>query len=334
MSTSQKQFRMVITDFITGSLEPEEKILGDLSTVEAYDALNEDELLGKIEDADAIMLYHNLALTQKNIARLKKCKLIVRCGAGFDNVDHAFARTRGIPVANIPDYGTEEVADSAIALMLTLTRGISFLNSRLRDKQGPWMYTQVVPLYRLRGRVFGIIGLGAIGTAAALRAKAMGMDVLFFDPYKQDGYDKALGIRRTHSLDELLAKSYVLSLHTPLTPQTRHIINAEALAKMQMGSYLVNTARGKLVDTAAIPDAIASGRLAGAGIDVLEAEPARDEDPLIKAWRDENHPAHHRVVINPHAAFYSVEGLMDMRIKGAENCRRAILGQPIRNVIN
>ncbi len=329
-----KSFKLVITDFITGSLAPEENIVGDLASIEACDALHEDALVGTIENADAIMLYHNLSLTQKTIARLTRCKLIVRCGVGFDNVDYRFARERGIPVANVPDYGTEEVADSAIGLMLTMVRGIHFLNSRLRAKQGPWMYTQVVPLNRLRGRVFGVVGLGRIGTATALRAKALGMDVRFYDPLKQDGTDKALGLRRVDTMSELLADSFVLSLHCPLTPQTRHLIDSRALSQMPVGSYLVNTARGAVVDTAAVPDAIASGRLAGAGIDVLEAEPARDDDALVRAWRDENHPAFHRVVINPHSAFYSEEGLMDMRIKGSDNCRRAILGQELRNIVN
>ena len=135
------------------------------------------------------MLYHNIAITKSTISRLKDCKLIVRCGVGYDNVDFVTARAHGIPVANVPDYGTEEVADSAIGLMLSLTRGINFLNNRLQRKAGDWSYMQVAPLVRLRGRVFGIIGLGRIGTAAAMRAKALGMDVAFYDPYKQDGFD-------------------------------------------------------------------------------------------------------------------------------------------------
>ena len=207
-------------------LEPEKRILGDMADVMAFDALDEDELRGKIEDADAIMVYHNLGLTRKTIERLEHCKLIVRCGVGYDNVDHALCRERGIPVANVPDYGTEEVADSAIGLMMALTRGISRMNSLLRDGIGPWMYTQVVPLHRLRGRVFGIVGLGRIGTAAALRAKALGMDVVFYDPYKPTGYEKALGIRRVDDVDELFAQSHVLSLHCPLTDETHHLVES------------------------------------------------------------------------------------------------------------
>src|SRR5207249_1032258 len=153
------------------------------------------------------------------IERLRHCKLIVRCGVGYDNVDYAFARQRGIPVANVPDYGTEEVADSAIGYTLALTRGIAFFNSRLRAGQGAWSYLQGVPVHRLRGRVFGIVGLGRIGSAAAGRARALGMDVAFFDPYKPDGYDRALGIRRVETLNDLLAQAHVLSLHCPLTSE-------------------------------------------------------------------------------------------------------------------
>src|SRR5947208_523045 len=193
--------RAVIADFQHGSLEVEQEILKDVATVEALDVHNESELWGRIEDADCIMVYHTLKVTRATIERLKNCKLIVRCGVGFDNVDRAFARGRGIPVANVPDYGTEEVADSAIGLTLALTRGIAFLNNRLQRKVGPWVYTPAAPLFRLRGRVFGVIGLGRIGTAAALRAKALGMDVAFYDPHKPDGYDKAIGVRRGEKLD-------------------------------------------------------------------------------------------------------------------------------------
>lgn len=325
---------VIIADFINDDLEPERRILDGCADVVALDAFSEDDLIGRIEHADAVMLYHNLAMTRKSIERLEQCKLIIRCGVGIDNVDGEFARSRGIDVSNIPDYGTEEVADSAIGMMLAMTRGFGFLNSRLRAGEGDWMYSQVAPLHRLRGRVFAIIGLGRIGTAAAIRAKAIGMDVMFFDPYKPDGYGKSLGIRRAGSLDELLECAFVLSVHCPLTGETRGMINAATISQMSPGSYLVNTARGAIVDTSAIPDAIADGRLAGAAIDVLENEPPGDDDSLVVTWRDPDHPAHHRVIINPHSAFYCEEGLMEIRTKAATACRCAIEGQPVRNIVN
>jgi D-3-phosphoglycerate dehydrogenase/C-terminal binding protein len=329
-----QQRKVVITDFLRDGLEPERKILGDVARPEWLGASDEEQLIGRIEDADAIMMYHDLTISRRTIERLEHCKLIVRCGVGIDNVDHAFARQRGIPVGNIPDYGSEEVADTAIGMMLALTRGISLLNSRLRAGLGPWYYTQAVPLRRLRGQVFGIVGLGRIGSAVAARAKALGMNVVFVDPFRDDGWDKALGIRRVETLPELLRQSMVVSVHCPLTEQTRSMIDARAIEQMPMGSYLINTARGAIVDTTAIPDAIVSGRLAGAGIDVLPKEPPGDDDPFYAAWRNPEHPAHHRVLINPHSAFYSEEGLLEMRTKGAESCRRALLGLPMRNIVN
>ena len=315
-------------------LDQELRILGDLAEVVALNAFSEDDLVGRIEDADAVMLYHFIGLSARTLQRLERCKLIVRCGVGYDNVDHRLARERGITVANVPDYGTEDVADSAIGMMLTLMRGIHYLNSRLQQGRGPWVYTQVQPVYRLRGRVFGIVGLGRIGTAAALRAKALGMDVAFYDPYVPQGRDKSLGVRSVESLEELLGQADVVSLHCPLTPETKHLINRQTIAQMRPGAFLVNTARGGAVEVLAVLDAVTSGHLRGAAIDVLEVEPPLDDHPLIVAWRDPNHPAHDRIILNPHSAFYSEEGLLDMRIKSSQNCRRVLLGQKPYNVVN
>jgi D-3-phosphoglycerate dehydrogenase/C-terminal binding protein len=161
------------------------------------------------------------------------------------------------------------------------------------------------------------------------------MDVAFYDPYVPDGQDKAIGgLRRFEDLGDMLGEAYVVSLHCYLSEDTHRIIDKDAITAMPKGSYLINTARGALVDTSAIPDAVASGRLAGAGIDVLEIEPPPDDDPLIQAWRDPNHPAHHRVIVNPHSAFYSEQGIMDIRVKASQACLRALEGKPLRNVVN
>jgi D-3-phosphoglycerate dehydrogenase/C-terminal binding protein len=329
-----EEYCVAIADFITDDLEPERGILGQTAQVVAFDARREEDLLGQIENVDAIVLYHAISITRMTIERLTRCKLIVRGGVGYDNVDWRAAREHNIPVATVPDYGSEEVADTAIGMTLALTRGIHLQNSLLRAGKGVWDYTNVVPLTRLRGSVFGIVGLGRIGSAVALRAKALGMDVVFYDPYKPDGYDRTLGIRRVETLDELLAQCMVVSIHCPHTEETRGMIDARALARMPPGSYLVNTARGAIVDTAVVPEALASGRLAGTGIDVLPQEPPAADDPLLAAWRDPNHAAHQRLILNPHSAFYSEEGLLDIRTKSAEACRRAIVGEPLRNVVN
>ncbi len=189
-------------------------------------------------------------------------------------------------------------------------------------------------MFRLRGRVLGIIGIGRIGTAAALRAKALGMNVMYFDPHVPKGIDKALGIREAETLEELLQASHVVSLHCPHTPETHHFIHRENIRWMQSGSYLINTARGAVVDILAVLDAVTTGHLSGAGIDVLEIEPPPPDHPLVRAWRDPAHPAHDRIILNPHAAFYTEEGAREMRAKGSRNCRRVLLGQTPHNVIN
>lgn len=325
--------KVVVCDFIAEPLDIERRILGELADVVALEAQSEAELAGKLEDADAIMLYHIARIGASTIRKLKRCRLIVRCGVGFDNVDLEAAAGCGIPVANIPDYGTEDVADTALAMALNLARGIQFQNSRLRRGEGPWSYTQVQPLHRLRGRVFGIVGIGRIGMATALRAKAFGFEVMFYDPYVPQGADKALGIQRVETLEDLLGQAHIISLHCPLSEETHHLINRETLRHVQPGSYLVNTARGGVVDAQALLEAITAGQLAGVGLDVLEGEPPTANNPLIRAWRDSNHPAHDRLIVNPHSAFYSEEGLLDMRVKGSRNCRRVLIGEKPFNLI-
>ena len=326
--------QVIITDFLNDDLVPERRIFGDLAEVVALNAFEEDELIGRIEEADAVLVYHFLGLCADSINRLRNCRIIVRCGVGFDNVDRAAARAKGIPVCNVPDYGTEDVADSAIGMMLSLTRGIHFLNSRLRRGEGTWTHDQAAPLYRLRGRTLGILGIGRIGTATALRAKALGMDVAYYDPYAPQGRDKSLGIRWVETLEELLGQSHVVSAHCPLSPETKHLLNDRTIALMPRGSYLVNTSRGGVVDVLAVLRALERGHLAGAGIDVLDTEPPSPDHPLVQGWRDANHPAHDRLILNPHAAFYSEEGLMAMRVKGALNVRRVLEGKEPFNVVN
>jgi D-3-phosphoglycerate dehydrogenase/C-terminal binding protein len=325
--------KVVITDLIADELTPEREVLDGVARVEALGASREEELVGRIEDADAVMVYV-LNLTRRTIERLERCRIIVRCGVGYDKIDGAFARERGIPLAHVPDYCTEEVADSALAAMLALTRGLTFQSSRLQASAAPWSFREAGSLRRLRGRALGLVGLGRIGTATAMRARAFGLDVAYYDPYKPLGFDKALGLRRVDTLEDLVRSSWILSLHCPLTPETRGMIDARILSLMPSGAYLVNTARGAVLDTAAIPAAVESGQLAGVALDVLEHEPPAEDDPLIRAWRDPRHPAHWRVLLTPHSAFYSEESPREARTKGALTCRRALAGELITSIVN
>jgi C-terminal binding protein len=326
--------KVIVTDFITEPLTVERSVLDGVAEVIALDARREEELDGRIEEADAIMIYHYLRLDRSRIERLGNCRIIARPGVGYDNIDIVAARERGIPVCNVPDYGTEEVADSALGMALSLSRGMHFLNSRLRRGIGDWTVEQAAPIPRLRGRVFGVIGCGRIGSATALRAKAFGFDVVIYDPHIPDGVEKALGVRRVDRVGSLIEQGHIVSLHCPLTPETRGMIGAAEIARMPKGSFLVNTARGGVVDTVAVVDALASGHLAGAGIDVLEQEPPALDSPVLRAWRDPSHPAHDRLLLNPHSAFYCDEGSDEFRVKASREVLRALRGEPLRNLVN
>lgn len=312
---------VVLTDAVA---EPgvEVKVLDDLADLVLLRTNDEAEVAARAAEADALLVFHTIKLTERCIARLGRCKGIVRCGVGFDNVDLRAAGERGIVVCNVPDYGAEEVADHALMLLLATARRLLPADRLIRE--GAWDTTAVFGAPRLRGRTLGLVGCGRIGTAMALRAKALGMRVVAYDPYRPDGLDKALGIERAYRLDELLPRAEFLSLHCPHTSETRHLLNDRTLALLPAGAYVINTARGPVVDLDALLRALESGRVAFAGLDVFEREPLDDE-------RLRRHP---RVVLTPHAAFYSVEGWDEMRRKGAQEARRLLLGEPVRNPVN
>ena len=241
---------------------------------------------------------------------------------GFNNVDRAAAAKHGVIVCNVPDYGTEEVADHAIMLLLALARKLLTSDAAIRAGGGDYRTASGTP--RLRGRTLGVVGCGRIGTATALRAKAFGLDVVFYDPLVPQGVDKAVGIRRVFRLEELLEQSHFVSLHCYLDQTTHHLIDAKALGRMRPDAFLINTARGPVVDQAALVEALDSGRLAGAGLDVVEREPLDDD-------RLRHHP---HVILTPHSAFYSIEGFVELRTKAAEEIRRILLGEPPRNSVS
>jgi len=312
---------VVVTDHLA-EIGVERDILDAVAEVKLLQTDDERDVARAAAEADALLVFHTIKLGEATVAALGHCRGIVRAGVGYDNVDLSAAGRHGIVVCNVPDYGTEEVADHALLLLLALARRLLPAHQAIRA--GNWSVTTVFGTPRLRGRTLGIVGCGRIGTAMALRAKALGMDVLFFDPYKADGLDKALGIERVYRLDDLLPRAEFLSLHCPLTRETHHLVNAATLARLPAGAYVINTARGPCVDVPALCDALDSGHIAYAALDVVEREPLDDE-------RLRQHP---RVLLTPHTAFYSVEGFREMRAKGAEEARRLVLGEPVRNPVN
>jgi len=325
-------FKVRITDYLTPPVKIEEDALAGLADVECLMSLGPDDLVGRINDSDGVILYHQTSIPRRVIDVLDRCQVIVRGGVGFDAVDLEAAGKKGIIVCNVPDYGVDEVADHAIALMMACNRGLLLADRRLRSRLEPWDYHSAEPVFRLSEATIGIVGLGRIGTATALRAKALKMRVLACDPYLRPGIEKAIGVERV-DLDTLLAASDVVSLHVPLTDETRHMINATTLAKMKPEAFLINTARGDVVNVDDLADALESRRIGGAGIDVLPTEPPPENLRLIKLWRRTEEPFVN-LVITAHCAFYSESAFVEVRTKAVQEVARVLRREKPLNCVN
>ena len=300
----------------------EKQILGKIAHAKYFLISTETDLSPEALNADAIILWQNTKVTEQIMAKMVNCRVIVRNGVGYDTVDIDAAARLGIPVCNVPDYGTEEVADHAIALAMAQVRQLFPLNQEA--KQLGWKLHIKDKLRRLSTLTFGIVGLGRIGTACALRAKALGFRVMFHDPYLPPGAHKAVGVERADSLPELLKQADVLSLHTPLTDETKYLIAEKELALMKPTAYVVNTSRGAVIKKKAILNALRKGTIAGAGLDVIEDEP-------LKTRAEAKTP---NLIATCHAAFCSVEGMVEMRTTSARIAKQAIQGRPLDNVVN
>lgn len=269
------------------------------------------------------------------VPHLKKCRIIVRNGVGYDNVDLELCGKAGIAVCNVPDYGTTEVADTAIAMMLAFARGTAIYDAALReDPTANWTHTHNVTARRLRGATYGVIGMGRIGTASALRARAFGMNVVFYDPQLSIGSELSFGFTRAAELEDLLKVADVISIHAPLTAETKGMINADAVAKMKPGVYMISTARGPICDTAALLEGLKSNRILAVGLDVLPSEPATLADPLVAAWRANESWIKGRVLLGPHSGFYSPDGLTDLRTKAAQTACMYLKDNKLINCVN
>ena len=273
-------------------------------------------------------------IAEDNLSKLKKCRILVTPKVGFDNIDiEKFARI-GIPVCNVPDYGTQDVADHAMGLLLSLMKGINRYDHILRKNPTSWAQMDHPLAFRLSAAKIGVVGLGRIGTAMTLRCKAFGMDVSFYDPYKTSGSDLALNIKRAESLEELFANSDIITLHVPLTEETRDLIDAKVLSHAKSSLVLINAARGEVLDIDALHDAIKSGQIAGAGLDVLPEEPLNMDRPLISAWVNEEDWIKDRVLITPHSAFYTPQSVYDMRTKGVTVALKYLRTGRLENCVN
>src|SRR5204863_7302254 len=264
-----------------------------------------------------------------------RLRAIVRMGVGYDKIARPAASARNILVCNVPDYGTTEVADHAIALAVSLRRGVILYHERQRqDPPAPWGPVKGELIRRFGVQTFGIVGLGRIGTAVALRARAFGFRVTFYDPHLPNGAELALGIGRAATLEDLLRQTDVLSIHAPLTPETSGMLGKEQLALLRPGAVVVNDARGPILDLDALAELLRSEHIAGAGLDVLPQEPPVEPIPeLLRAYRAREPWLDGRLIITPHSAFFTPEAWDDIRLKSAETMRAAMVGPRPQNVI-
>lgn len=314
--------RIVITDCDHDSIAIEQAV-ADAAGVELVLAQcrTEEDVIAAAAGADAIVVQY-APITDRVLAALPQLKAIGRYGVGVDTLDVEAATARGVAVCNVPDYGTEDVSDHAIALAVSLARGITRLDRGTR--RGEHSLLPVQPLHRISTRVFGVVGLGLIGAATARKAKGLGYTVIGSDPLAEIGTTTADGVA-VIGFEEVISRADVVSLHVPLNSHTHHLINAGVLAQMKRGAVLVNTCRGGVVDTAAVADALASGQLYGAGLDVFEEEPLALTSALIGC---EN------AVLTPHAAWYSEESYAELKRRTVENVIEVCAGRMPRNVMN
>lgn len=307
---------IAVTDSPFPSLEPVTTALARLDPeLRLAKSASPEDILAVARDADAIIVCY-ARLSGDVLRQLTRCKVIGRTGLGVDNIDLPAAKERGITVTYVPDYCLHEVSDHAIALLLALARKIVFANKLVQS--GRWELPPLVPIRRLTGQVLGLIGFGNIPRRVAPKAQAFGLKVVTYDPYVPQEQLTAAGVEGV-SFDRLLELSDFISVHAPLTPETRGLLNAAAFAKMKKGVLVINTARGPLIDEAALVAALDAGQVGGAALDVVAVEPLAKDSPLL--GRD-------NVILTPHTAFYSVEALQELQSKAATDVARVLNGEP------
>ncbi|MEM6354119.1 MAG: C-terminal binding protein [Pseudomonadota bacterium] len=313
--------KVVITDYVWETLDVEERLLGDLATLNPMKVKTEDAFLDAAEDCDALLNTYAGPITERSMARMGNCKIIARYGIGVDTIDLDAATEAGIIVTNNPSYCVEEVADHAMALLLSAARKTAYLDRRVRA--GHWAVMDARPLRRLSTTTIGLIGYGNIAREMAKRAAGFGMEVLWSDPFVEEGNFDTPG--RKVSLDELYASADFISVHAPLVPSTRGLLGADAFRAMKPSAVVVNCSRGPIIDTAALVAALDAGEIAGAALDTTDPEPLPQDNPLH--GRD-------NVILNPHAAWYSVEAFEGLQHGAPGEVARVLRGERPVNIVN
>ena len=316
---TDKRLKVVVTDCDHPSVNIERRVLSEINPEFVLAKCNtEDEVMEAAGDADGIINQY-APITRRVIESLKRCRVIARYGVGVDNIDVEAATEYGIIVANVPDYCVDEVSTHAMALILACARGVTLLDRKIREKK--WDFTLVKPLFRTQGKTLGLFGLGKIGRAVAQKASGFGFEIIAYDPYVSK---VNTGIELVE-FSKLLSDSDFISIHAPLTVETRHSFGEDELRSMRKTAYLINTARGAIIDEKALYKALKERWIAGAALDVMEKEPPDWENSLLKL---------DNIIITSHISFYSEESYVELKTKTAEAVLSVLKGGLPRAIVN
>jgi D-3-phosphoglycerate dehydrogenase len=315
-------YTVVVTDYGFPDLKEEEGVLlpmgAELVTGQCKTA---EEVLRLAKQADAIIT-ERAPITKEVIDSLERCKIIVRYGVGVDNVDIEAAKARNIPVVNVPDYGTGEVADHAMSLLLSSVRKIPQIVAQVR--RGVWQTTPCRPIMGLQGKTLGLAGFGNIGKDVAKRAQSFGINTIGYDPYVQEPVFEQMNTQKV-DWHELLEKSDMISVHLPLTGDTKHIFNQAAFERMKSTAFLINTSRGAVIHTESLIEALTNNQIAGAALDVLEQQPISPDSPLLKI---------EQCFITSHCAWYSESSVNRLQRHAALEVKRILTGERPKHIVN
>ena len=316
------KYKVLMTDYAWPSVEPERQVLKEIGAeLIVAESGTEAEFIDLAPQVDGILTCW-LHVTTAVVEAAQQCKVIGRCGIGLDNIDVERATALGMVVTNVPAYCIDEVSDHTMALLLTCARKITLLDQAV--KNGNWTRDVGPPMRRLRGQKLGIIGFGKIGKAIVPKAKAFGLEILVYSPRANEQIAQAHGVTVV-DFPQLLAESDFITIHAPLTPETQGLLNEEAFHQMKPTAYILNTARGGIIETDALYSAFTKGEIAGAGLDVLAEEPPRSDEPLL---------ASENVTLTPHAAFTSEESIYDLEVTAAAEVARVLTGRMPESVVN
>lgn len=319
-----KKYRVILTDYRYESIQPFFDVYNNYPDIEfvPLQLHSKEDIMRETEFADAVQC-HFEKIDADVIANLKNCKVIARSAVGVDNIDLNAASKNRIPVTNVPDYCTEEVSNHAMILILNCAKRMNLLERAAKD--GSWNYAVMKPAHAIRNMTLGLVGCGNIARGIVPKAKAFGMKVIGYDPFLSGEVFEKCGIERIEKLEDLLGQSDFVNLQLHHNASTDKIANAEFFRKMKPSAFLINTARGGLVDEAALADAVHRGVIGGAGLDVLSSEKIPADHPLLQF---------DNVIVTPHAAWYSAEAEYTLLTNTAAEVVRVLHGEPPKHQLN